>query len=35
MNAHADMLIVVDTTDLTHHGHLPLSCYGCVKFAGF
>ena len=36
MNAHADMLIVVRTQRIKHtKGHLPLSCFGCVKISGF
>ena len=36
MNAHADMLIVVRTQRIKHtKGHLPLSCFGYVKFSGF
>ena len=36
MNAHADMLIVVSTQRIKHtQGHLPLSCFGYVKFSGF
>ena len=36
MNAHADMLIVVSTQRIKHtKGHLPLSCFGRVKFSGF
>ena len=36
MNAHADMFIVASTQRIKHtKGHLPLSCFGLVKFAGF
>ena len=36
MNAHADMFIVVSTQRIKHtKGHLPLSCFGRVKFSGF
>ena len=36
MNAHADMLIVVSTQRIKHtKGHLSLSYFGLVKFAGF